>query len=94
MKKYTLAFYKRTARKDIAKSVDDFFTMYGYQTNKVKIPNTYSRPYFNYVQTNGVNIVGAIPNDDMERLKRVYDEGVTLWNPNATVGDYSVDNRA
>lgn len=89
---YCISFYKRTARKDVAKCVDDFFTMYGYQTNKVKVPNLSSRPYFNYIKTNGINIVGSIPNDDMERLKRVYDEGVTLWKKTATVGDYSVDN--
>ena len=89
-KKFSL--YKRSLRKDSAKMVDDFFTMYGYQTNKVKIPNVSKRPYFNYVHTNGINLVGSIPNDDMQRLKRVYDEGVTLWKPNATVGDYSVDN--
>lgn len=93
MKKYTIAFYKRTARKDFAKTVDDFFTMYGYQTNKVKIPNVSSRPYFNYVKTNGVNIKGGIPGEDMERLKRMYNEGVTFWKSDATVGDYSVDNR-
>lgn len=87
------SLYKRSVKKDFAKAIDDFFTMYGYRTNKVKVPNVSSRPYFNYIQTNGINIVGAIPNDDMARLKRIYDEGITLWNPNATVGDYSVDNR-
>lgn len=85
----------RMIRKEYAKMVDDYFTMYGYQTNRVKIPNTFSRPKFNYVQTIDVNIApltGGIPCDDMVRLKKVYNDGVTLWASTATVGDYSVDN--
>ena len=84
--------YCRMIKKNYAVTVDDFFTMYGYQTNCVKIPNVSKRPFFNYVQTVDVNITGGIPADDMERLKQVYNEGVTLWKAGATVGDYSVDN--
>lgn len=75
-----------------ARIVDDFFTMYGYQVNRVKIPNRTSRPYFNYVQTIDINIVGGIPADDMSELKAIYNNGVTIWRPGATIGDYSVDN--
>ena len=85
-------FYLRYIKRDYAETVDNFFTMFGYQTNKLKVPNVSSRPYFNYVQTVDVNIIGAIPDDDMVRLKAMYNNGVTLWKPNATVGDYSVDN--
>ena len=92
MKMNKFEFYIQTLRYDHAKTVDDFFTMYGYQTNEVKVPNVSSRPYFNYVQTVDVNIVGAIPSNDMARLKAVYNSGVTLWKASATVGDYSVDN--
>ena len=80
---------------EYAKMVDDYFTMFGYQTNAVKVPNTYSRPYFNYVETIDVNIADktfGIPNKDMEILKRMFNNGVTLWKPQATIGDYSVDN--
>lgn len=82
----------KTLKKDQAESIDNFFTMYGYQTNKLKVPNCSSRPYFNYVQTVDVNIVGTIPDDDMTMLKNMYNNGVTFWKPDATVGDYSVDN--
>lgn len=86
-------FYIQTIRREHAITIDNFFTMYGYQTNKVKVPNVSSRPCFNYVQTIDVNIVGGIPSDDMATLKAIYNRGVTLWKPNATVGDYSADNR-
>lgn len=86
-------YFKQTIRREHAMSIDHYFTMYGYQTNKVKQPNVSSRPYFNYVQTVDINIVGGIPADDMAKLKSIYNNGVTLWKANATVGDYSVDNR-
>lgn len=93
MKLNKFEYYIQTIKREHAMTVDHFFTMYGYQTNKVKVPNVSSRPYFNYVQTVDVNIVGGIPSDDMATLKQVYNKGVTLWKSNATVGDYSVDNR-
>lgn len=79
-------------KKHYAQTLDDYFTMFGYQTNRVKVPNVSSRPRFNYVQTQGVNIVGGIPNDDMQVLKAIYDNGVTLWKPYVTMCDYSKDN--
>lgn len=93
MKMNKFEYFIQTIRRDNARTIDDFFTMYGYQTNKVKLPNVYSRPYFNYIQTIDINIVGGIPSDDMRQLKAVYNKGVTLWKPHAVVGDYSVDNR-
>ena len=85
-------FYHRKIKETYARMVDDFFTMYGYQTNRVKTPNVSSRPYYNYVQTADINIRGGIPNDDMLKLKQMYNSGVTLWKSNATIGGYSVDN--
>lgn len=97
----------KTLKRDQAETIDNFFTMYGYQTNKLKAPNVFSRPYFNYVQTVDCNITGAIPDDDMRTLKAMYNKGVTLWrgdklpsletesdaNYNGfTVGVYSVNN--
>ena len=86
-------FAVRQLKPHLMKVIDDFFTMYGYATNTVKKPNVSSRPYFNYVQTINVNIKGAIPCDDMKRLKMMYNNGVTLWKPIATIGDYSVNNK-
>lgn len=92
IKKNKFDIYYRTIKKDYAKTIDDYFTMFGYQTNLVKVPNVSARPKFNYIQTIDINIVGAIPNDDMKKLKQIYNSGVTLWKSTATVGDYSADN--
>lgn len=85
-------FYCQRLKKDHARAIDDYFTMFGYQTNKVKLPNLSSRPHFNYVKTIDINITGGIPFDDMGELKKIFDSGVTLWKPSAKFGDYSVDN--
>lgn len=72
-------------RYDQAKSIDDFFTMYGYQVNKVKQPNERVRQYWTYLQTMDVNIdasvgVYSVPQDDLMKIKAMYNNGVTLWN--------------
>lgn len=85
-------FYIKRIKSNFARTVDDFFTMYGYQTNQVKVPNVSSRPYYNYVETIDVNITGGIPSDDMAKLKAMYNSGVTLWKHTATMYDYSVNN--
>lgn len=93
MKKNKFEFYIQTIRRDHAMMVDNFFTMYGYQCNRVKQPNVNARSHYTYVQTIDVNIIGGIPSDDMSALKSIYNHGVTLWKPSATIGDYSVHNK-
>lgn len=100
MGKQKFEYYVRKIKGEYAEIVDNFFTMYGYQCNKVKTPNLNKRPYFNYVETRNINIAGnkigmiydGIPNDDMRQLKAMFNGGVTLWKKNATIGDYSVNN--
>lgn len=85
-------FYIRTLKYEHAKVIDEYFTMYGYQINQVKVPEMYTRKKWNYVQTVGVNLIGGIPNDDMEKLKAMFNSGVTFWRKDATIGDYTVSN--
>lgn len=75
-----------------AKMIDDFFTMFGYNVNRVKVPEIWSRPHFNYVKTTGANIHGAMPMDAQNLIMRMFDKGITFWDKDSTVGDYSVDN--
>ena len=78
--------------KEIARVIDDFFTMYGYQTNKVKIPNISKRPHWNYVKTVDVNINGSLPCDDLNKICSIFDSGITFWKNGNEVGNYSLDN--
>ena len=83
MGKNKLEMQLRLIKGDYARTIDDYFTMFGYQTNEVKVPNMDSRPYYNYVKTIGINITGRIPSDDLAKLKQIFDTGVTLWKYNS-----------
>ena len=89
-------FKRMQIRKEIAKCVDDFFDMYGYACKRHKVPNRSARPYWNYVKTNGCQIVGACPADDIKKICSIYDNGIRFWNGSIDkvryFGDYSQNN--
>lgn len=85
-------FMKASITHQYAKIIDDYFSMYGYATHDVKVPNTTGRPSWNYVKTIDVKIVGSVPFGDMDIIKSVYNNGVTIWHGD-WVGDYSRNNK-
>lgn len=86
-------FTRYTIKKQFAERIDKFFDMYGYLTNNVKIPNLNNRPNWNYIKTIGSNIIGDIPQEDIQSLKNMFDNGITLWHNKNTFLDYSQNNR-
>ena len=58
-------FYKMSIKSEYARIIDDYFTMFGYKTNRVKIPNITGRRYWNYVKTVDCNCDGDIPETDL-----------------------------
>lgn len=72
--------------------IDDYFSRYGYKTNKIKIPNYSSRPHWNYVQTIGCKVGGSIPALDEKEICSIFNRGVTFWKHPEEVGNYSLDN--
>lgn len=83
-----------------ARIIDDFFSMYGYKTNRLKVPNRNGRKAWNYVKTCGCTLTGSAPADATAALVQIYDRGITFWrcidlsagNPFTRVGNYSLDN--
>lgn len=86
------AFMHKHIRPEYAEIIDSYFDMYGYATNRVKIPNRNGRPHWNYVKVLGAVLVGSVPADDMKSIMRIYEKGITFWNNGSEVGDYSLDN--
>lgn len=85
-------FTRYNIKRQFAEKIDKYFDMYGYATNNVKIPNLNNRSNWNYVKTIGCNIIGSVPQLDLQNIKSIFDNGVTLWhNPN-TFLDYSQAN--
>ena len=89
-------FYDMTIKEEYARIIDDYFDMFGYKVNRVKVPFTEHRPYYWYTKTIDVNIDGAIPGTDMQKIKDCYNRGITFWKVPEKIGDYSVavDNTA
>lgn len=86
-------FTRYTIKRQYAERIDKFFDMFGYMTNKIKIPNLNNRPKWNYIKTEGANILGNIPQLDLQLIKNMFDNGVTLWHDTNTFLDYSQNNR-
>lgn len=77
---------------EYARVIDDFFSMYGYKTNLVKLPNLNNRSKWNYVKTINANITGDIPQKDIQKLKEIFNNGITLWHDPLYFLDYSQTN--
>lgn len=75
-----------------AETIDDFFTAYGYQTNRLKTPNRTARPHWNYVRTANCTLKGSVPADDMRKICAIHDKGITYWKHGNEVGNYSLNN--
>lgn len=85
-------FYNMSIKAQQAKIIDDYFTMYGYKVNTVKLPNITGRTNWNYVKTVNCNITGNIPQQDIQEIKNMFNNGVTLWHNPSTFLDYSQSN--
>jgi hypothetical protein len=79
-------------RAGYALRIDNFFSMYGYKTNRVKIPNITGRRNWNYVKTIGFNFTGDMPQEDADEIRTLFDNGLTLWHNPSTYLDYSQAN--
>ena len=88
----TITAYQMTIKQEYAKIIDDYFSMFGYKVNTVKVPNITGRRNWNYIKTIDCNVDGDIPQTDLNIIKTMFNNGVTLWhNPN-NIYNYSLDN--
>ena len=88
-------FYSMSIRYAQAQRIDNYFTMYGYKVNNLKVPATTSRKYWNYIKTIGCTIDGSIDFEDMQHIQNIYDKGITLWHYRTgdfSIGDYTKSN--
>lgn len=82
----------KTIKPEYVEQLTNYFKMFGYKVNKLEIPNTKTRRYYNYIKTIDANIVGDIPNTHLNTLKGIFDKGITIWHTDA-IGNYSLDNK-
>jgi len=82
---------QKQVKPEYIKKLQDYFNMFGYKLNEVKVPNFHTRQNWNYIQTASCVITGNFNNEDLQELKNVFDSGITLWHTD-DVGNYALDN--
>lgn len=72
--------------------IDDYLDVYGYAINEIGKISTYmkNRSNWNYIQVANCNIKVSAPNDDVNKLKQMFESGVTIWHKK--FGDYDQNN--
>ena len=76
---------------DAASRVDNYFTMFGYKVNELKVPEFATRKYYNYYKMSVCNITGNIPQTALDEIRAKFQRGITLWNT-PDVGNYRNGN--
>ncbi len=80
-------------RPEYARIIDDYFSMFGYATHRVKKPNITGRPYWNYVKTQGCVLdIANAPQPYIQKMIDCFNRGITFWHDPANVGNYALDN--
>lgn len=85
-------FYDMTIKKEYAQIIDEYFDLFGYKINRVKAPAWNHRSAYWYIKTIDANLTGKIPQEDLQKLKDIFNSGVTFWRTSATFRDYTQDN--
>lgn len=88
----TFYFYKMSIKAEYARIIDEFFDMYGYKCHRVKVPAKNHRESYWYTKTIDANIIGGIPQDDLQTIKDCYNRGITFWKTEENYRNYSVSN--
>lgn len=88
----TFHFYTMSVSAENARVIDGFFDMYGYKCSRVKVPEKNHRAAYWYTKTIDANILGAVPQDDLQTIKNAYNNGITFWKNSNSFRDYSVNN--
>lgn len=90
--RHTFQFCHRNIRAGMARSIDDYFQMYGYKVNQVKYPNLTSRAHWNYIKTVGCVVQGNIDAEDRQQIAAIFDKGVTFWHNPSSMYNYFLNN--
>lgn len=83
--------YIKTVTDEYEKKLSDFFHIYGYQVNELRMPNLATRKYFNYVKCQSLNVRSGLNREIILRFKAIFENGVTLWHTD-DIQNYDVVN--
>lgn len=71
--------------------LQDYFQKYGYKVNIIETPNLHTRESWDYIRTVDCNLTGNINADSIEKIRTIFNNGVTIWHT-TDVGNYNLSN--
>ena len=89
---YGFYSYVRFPTRDVAVSIDNYFTMFGYKVREIKVPSLNNRTRFTYVKTLNMDVEGFIPTDDRDAINNIFNAGIRFWKDKTNFCDYSITN--
>ena len=98
LKELSTYAFRMSITAQFAERIDQYFTRYGYATNKLKVPNQTGRATFNYVQIAAGENIGysgntiSVPPEAMETINNAYRAGVTIWHNHDNIGNFNLSN--
>lgn len=87
-----LTVYYMGVKEQYLKIIDEYFSKYGYSTNRVKTPNITGRRNWNYVKTRNCEFTGDLPQEDLQKIKNIFNKGITFWHNANNFLNYSANN--
>lgn len=84
--------FHREITPEYARTIDDYFTAFGYRVNQVKVPSLANRPVFTYVQTFKSLVSGQLPAESARKIESILDGGCRFWRNIADIGDLTLNN--
>ena len=87
---FTICYYRLSYEQ--FKQIDNYFDKFGYAINDFKPVNYNNRSNFDYIETSQVLIEGDVPEDDMNTIKSIFNNGVRIWHKPDTFLNFSVAN--
>ena len=90
----TFRYNFMSIRNEMARSIDTYFDMYGYKICQLADVQGYmtTRSNWNFIKTIDVNLTGNIPQNDLQRIKNLFNNGFTIWHNPTHFLDYTQTN--
>lgn len=86
-----ITFYTKCVPQYLAKIIDNRFSVFGYPIKAIETPNINSRPSWNYIKTQKLNVKGNIGMSALEEIRKIFDNGITFWHTD-DIGNYDLPN--
>lgn len=86
-------FYAVRVNREMAESIDEYFDVYGYEVDEVKVPNITGRPNVNYVKVAKSTLTGNVPSQYLTKMRQDMQDGMWFWQVADQVGNFAANNK-